>query len=228
MEPSESPELPESDGSRPDAQPDRLESLEARMRALEERIPATQLLDRRFLPRAFAVLGHYFVAGLIIYVIAIATILSLAAIGGSIGSIMGRPDSISRVPGEPAVHKGPRLNSVASLPVNAAGVGTIQGTPTGEATYEDDRGSFVLVLYPAPAGLPARTTLDVAFDRSTKVFRGTHMAGDPLTAASTEHGTADADPSAAGTVVVQFRIKNGRVFADRLDLSDETPPGCEP
>ena len=86
----------------------------------------------------------------------------------------------------------------------------------------------MLLLDPAPAGLPARTTVDVAFDHSTKVYSGTRLLGDPVTAMNAEGGPAGADPSAAGTVVVRFHVKDGRVFADRLDLSDEIPPGSEP
>lgn len=41
-------------------------ALEGRMRRLEARIPQTRLLHPRFLPRSFAVFGHYVVAGLIV------------------------------------------------------------------------------------------------------------------------------------------------------------------
>lgn len=49
-----------------------LQSLHARVSALEKKtiasaaLPNTDLLSDKFLTRAFAVLGHYFVAGLII------------------------------------------------------------------------------------------------------------------------------------------------------------------
>jgi len=122
--------------------------------------------------------------------------------------------------GTDAVPEGPPLTSVASLPVDASGEGTIQGAPTGEATIFDTRGSFVLVLDPAPAGLRPRTTVSVGFDSSTKVYRNGQALGDPRTAMNDEDGPADADPSAAGTVIVRFHIKDGRPFADRLDLSD--------
>jgi hypothetical protein len=224
MEHSERPELPEGG---PDIQPDRLDYLEARVRMLEERMPDTRLLDRRFLPRAFAVLGHYLVAGLIIYLVALVAILSLAAIGAGIaripglaGSVSGLPTLVPGLPSDAAVKAGPRLGSVASLPVDPSGEGTIQGAPTGEATNDDNGGSFVLVLDPAPAGLPARTTLDVAFDHSTKVYSGGRQLDDPVTAMDADPGPDTADPSAARTVVVRFHIKNGEVFADRLDLSD--------
>lgn len=221
MEPSERTEHPGADHSLPEVQPDRLDYLEARVRMLEERIPTTQLLDRRFLPRAFAVLGHYLVAGLIIYVGAFAAFLAITVFGFGIHSLPG-------LPGEAAVPEGPQLRNVASLPVDASGEGTLQGAPTGEAGSDDDGGSFVLVLDPAPAGLPDRTTLRVVFDHSTKVYRGANVQGDPLEAMNADDGPSDADPSAAGTVVVRFHIKDGRVFADRLDLSDESPPSSEP
>lgn len=204
------------------AEPDRLDYLEARVRTLEERIPATRLLDRRFMFRALAVLGHFLVAGLIIYVAAFAALGLIGVVGFGLGPFSGV------LSGEAAVPEGPPLGSVADLPVDASGTGTIQGAPTGKATTHGDRGSFVLVLEPAPAGLPARTTLSVAFDRSTKVYRDAQLLGDPLDAMNSEGGTFDADPTAAGSVVVQFRIKDGRVFADRLDLSDEFPPGIVP
>jgi hypothetical protein len=139
-----------------------------------------------------------------------------------------RLDGLGTGAGADAVPDGPPLTSVASLPVDASGVGTIQGAPTGEATTYDDRGTFVLVLDPAPAGLPPRTTLHVAFDHSTKVYRNGQALGDPLTAMSGLDGPVDADPSAAGTVIVRFHIKDGRAFADRLDLSDDYPPGIKP
>jgi hypothetical protein len=120
-----------------------------------------------------------------------------------------------------AVKKGPPLGSVASLPVDASGEGTIQGAPTGEATSNKTRATFVLVLDPAPAGLPPRTTLNVAFDRTTKVYRDGQALGDPLAALDGEDGPSEADPTAASTVKVRFHIKDGRVFADRLDLSNE-------
>jgi len=130
--------------------------------------------------------------------------------------------------GSGAVPEGPPLTNVASLPVDAAGEGTIQGAPTGEAMTGEAMGTFKLVLEPAPAGLPPRTTLHVGFDRSTKVYRNGQELDDPLTAMNSEEGSFDADPTAAGTVIVRFHIKDGRAFADRLDLSDEFPPGFEP
>jgi len=221
MEPSEGTELPEADEARPDSQADRLYYLETRVRMLEERIPATQLLNRRFLPRAFAVLGHYLVAGLIIYLAVVAVFLSVGVIGSGVDGVSELFGEDVSQEGEVAVPDGPRLSSVASLPVDASGEGTIQGTPTGEATNDESSGSFVLVLDPAPSGLPARTTLDVTFDHSTKVYSDGEPLGDPVTAMNTEGNTGDADPSAAGTVVVRFHVKNGSVFADRLDLSGE-------
>jgi len=187
---------------------------------LEERIPTTQLLDRRFLARAFAVLGHYLVAGLILYV-------AVAAVFVVFGLAMSGVGLFSMIPGEAAVPEGPRLRSVRSLPVSESGVGTIQGVPTGKATTYDNDGSFVLVLDPAPAGLPSRTTLDVTFDHTTKVYRDGRLLGNALEAMGAHDGPVEADPTAAGTVVARFRIKDGRVFAHRLDLSDEFPPGIE-
>jgi hypothetical protein len=130
--------------------------------------------------------------------------------------------------GTDTVPKGPPLSNVASLPVDASGQGTIQGAPTGEATADDARGTFVLVLDPAPSGLKPLTTVHVAFDHSTKVYRGNQLLGDPLEALNSEGGRHDADPTAVGTVVVRFHIVAGRPFADRLDLSDDSPPGIEP
>lgn len=119
------------------------------------------------------------------------------------------------------VKKGPPLDSVVNLPVDASGEGTIQGVPTGEATSNTTQATFVLVLDPAPAGLPPRTTLNVAFDRTTKVYRGGQALGDPLAALDSGEGPFDGDPSAANKVKVRFHIKDGRAFADRIDLLDE-------
>jgi len=123
-------------------------------------------------------------------------------------------------PGTPAVPEGPRLSSVTSLPVNTSGEGTIRGIPTGAATSYGNKGSFVLVLDPAPAGLPARTTLSVYFDHSTKAYSGTRLLGDPLAGMDTMPGPNEADPTGAVAVTVHFHIKNGQVFAERLDLSN--------
>jgi hypothetical protein len=130
--------------------------------------------------------------------------------------------------GEPAVRTGPALSNAASLPVDATGQGTIQGAPTGEATTDETRGDFTLVLAPAPAGLAPRTTVEVGFDRSTKVYRNGQYVGDAFTALNSDGGHVDADPTSAGTVVVRFHVKDGRPFADRLDLSDDYPAGIEP
>jgi len=130
--------------------------------------------------------------------------------------------------GAEAVPTGPELESVASLPIDASGEGTIEGLPTGAATITEDLGTFELVLDPAPSGLPSRTTLDVEIDHSTKVYRDGRDMGDPLAAMSGDNGPFDADPSAAATAVVRFRIEDGRVFAVRLDLSDNWSGDLEP
>ncbi len=167
----------------------------------------------------------------VIRFIAVTTVLALVVLGVA-GCAVPLPvpvpfPDMSRA-GEPAVPEGPALASVASLPVDASGEGTIQGAPTGAASSDDAQGAFVLVLLPPPAGLPPRTTVHVEFDHSTKVYRGNRAVGDPLTAMNSADGPNDADPTAAGTVAVRFHIKDGRVFADRLDLSDEFPRGSEP
>ncbi len=137
-------------------------------------------------------------------------------------------DSLASGTGDDEVDAGPPLTNVGSLPVDASGKGTIQGAPTGDATTYDGWGTFELVLDPAPAGLPPRTTLHVGFDHLTKVYRNGEELGDPLTAMNSEDVPSDADPSNAGSVIVRFHIQGGRAFADRLDLSDEYPPGIEP
>ena len=126
--------------------------------------------------------------------------------------------------GEPAVPTGPGLSSVASLPVDASGEGTISGVPTGEGDSSPARGTFELVLVPAPPGLAPRTTVHVGLDHSTKAYRNGEDLGDPLAAMDSDNDPMDADPTGAGTVTVRFHIKDGRVFADRLDLSDDSPP----
>ena len=216
MEPSEEPGLPDTDNSSRATEPDRLESLEARIRLLEERVPKTHLLDRRFLPRAFTVLGHYIVAGLIVYAVVIAGTLFVSAVTGGFGSAWGRLTG-----DDPFAEEGPRLTSVAKLPVDASGRGTVTGTPTGEMEVDDRDGSFVIVLDDAPEGVPKRSTLDVTFNHSTKVYRDDRDLGDPVVATNDESESLDADPSDADTVVVRFHIEGGGVVADRLDLSDD-------
>jgi hypothetical protein len=122
--------------------------------------------------------------------------------------------------GEPAVRSGPALSNVASLPVDASGEGTLTGQPTGEADAGESDGSFVLVLDPAPLGLPARTTVNVGFDKTTKVYRGGKLVGDPLSAMN-QDSSSDADPSSAGSATVRFHVVSGRIFAERIDLSDD-------
>jgi hypothetical protein len=218
MDPSDGIGIPEVEQP-PVAPPDRLDYLEARVRMLEESVPKSHLFDPRFLPRAFAVLGHYMVAGFIVYLVALAAFLAIAALGfgvGSIGDLFG-PDGL--LDGD--VPEGPRLESVSSLPMNASGVGTITGYPTGDMSSRHAEGSFVVVLDPAPAGLPDRTTLDVVFNHSTTVYRDGREQGDPLEAINSDDGPWDADPTDADTVVVRFHVKDGDVFADRIDLSNE-------
>ncbi|PKQ15557.1 MAG: hypothetical protein CVT67_09060 [Actinobacteria bacterium HGW-Actinobacteria-7] len=222
MDPAERTDVPGAANSAAETPPDRLSQLETRVRELEERVPKTQLLDHRLLPRAFAVLGHYFLAGLIIYVAVLAVVLPL-------GALLYRfsPDAASS--GDKVIRQGSPLGSVASLPVDASGVGTLTGAPTGEAMMDDNSGSFVLALVPAPAGIRDGTTVDVAIDRSTKAYRGRigGPLGNPLEAMNGEDGPSDADPSAAGTVVVRFHLEEGKVLADRLELSDDSPAGFE-
>lgn len=145
--------------------------------------------------------------------------ISFSTVGG-LSAFMG-PDGFPVGAGSGVVQKGPALSSVESLPLDASGEGTIQGVPTGEAVYDDAEATFVLVLDPAPAGLPPRTTLNVALDHTTKVYRSGQARGDALAALNSEGGPSEADPTAVlGTVTVRFHIKDGRVFADRIDLSN--------
>ncbi len=138
-----------------------------------------------------------------------------------------RPGDI-RDTGEAVRSAGPRLSNVASLPVDVSGKGTIQGTPTGEAVFDRTSGSFGLVLDPAPTGLPARTTVDVAIDRSTKAYRDGRPIGDPVESMGDDAGGHKADPSMAATVKVRYSIDNGVVLAERLDLSDVFPADVAP
>ncbi len=221
MESAESADVPGAANSAAEAQLDRLAQLETRVRELEERVPRTQLLDRRLLPRAFAVLGHYLLAGLIMYAVVFAVMLPVRALLDHF-----EPDTISR---ETLIREGSPLSSVASLPVDALGAGTLTGAPTGEAEMDDSSGSFVLVLAPAPAGIKDGTTVTIEVDRSTKAYRGSTASelGNPLEAMNSDDWDSDADPSAAGTVVVRYHLSGGKVRADRLELSDESPPGFE-
>ncbi len=59
-------------------------ALDARVRALESRLPNTSIVAPSFMKRAFAVWGHQFVANLIIGIIVgvIGTVLSLIFAGG--------------------------------------------------------------------------------------------------------------------------------------------------
>ncbi len=65
-------------------------ALDARVRALEMRLPNTSLVSPSFMKRAFAVWGHQFVASMIIGIIAgaVGTVLSLLFAGG-IASMIG-------------------------------------------------------------------------------------------------------------------------------------------
>ena len=67
--------------------PEYVAHLEQRISALERRLPQTQLLSPSFLRRAFAVVGHYFVAGLIIEVVVLALIAAVAGIGAGVAAL---------------------------------------------------------------------------------------------------------------------------------------------
>jgi hypothetical protein len=68
--------------------PEYIAYLEGRVASLEARLPQTKLLAASFMSRAFAVWGHYFVANLIIGVIAFAVTLVLVIVFGlSLASI---------------------------------------------------------------------------------------------------------------------------------------------
>lgn len=217
MEQSQGPQLPAAPDSPPrNDELDRIAQLEHRIRDLEERIPATHLLDRRFVPRAFAVLGHYLAAGAIIY----AAIFVVIGVPTMLFDSFG-PDSGYSETGE--LPAGPQLSQVASLPVESTGTGSIQGAPTG-ATGPS---SFVLALGPAPPGVEEWTRVEVFVDDSTVTYRDGKKQDSPIEALSGD-GDMEADPSAAGSVVVRFHIEDGEVRADQLDLSDELPPGYLP
>ncbi len=67
-----------------------LRYLEARVAALEQRVPNTMLLSPKFMNRSFAVLGHYMVSSLIVsipiwVIYAVVAVLLFAASSGSVG-----------------------------------------------------------------------------------------------------------------------------------------------
>lgn len=157
----------------------------------------------------------------------IAVGLALGSTGCSRASSVFRSGDI-RGTGEAVTTAGPRLSNAASLTVDASGTGTIQGTSTGQAVFDQATGTFELVLDPVPPGLPARTTIDVAMDRLTTAFRDGREIGNPVESMSDDGGDHRADPTIAATVKVRFRIDNGVVLAERLDLSDEFPADLVP
>ena len=61
----------------------RIAGLEARVGAFETRLPNTQLLSQSFFSRAFAVLGHYFVASLALAIPIYALVFILIAVLGN-------------------------------------------------------------------------------------------------------------------------------------------------
>lgn len=65
--------------------PEYIAYLEERIALLESRMPKTALLSPSFMTRAFAVVGHYLVAGLLIEVVIVAVLglFSLVASGCS-------------------------------------------------------------------------------------------------------------------------------------------------
>ncbi len=157
-----------------------------------------------------------------------ALVVALGLTGCSRSSSSVFQPGIIRGTGEAVTTAGPRLSSVASLPVDASGIGTIQGAPTGEAVFDRTGGTFGLVLDPVPAGLPARTTVDVAIDHSTKAYRDGRVIGDPVESMNNDGGDHKADPTAAATVKVRFHVDNGALLAERLDLSDVFPADVVP
>ena len=65
----------------------RLKELRAKLSELEAKLPATNVLNAKFWPRAFAVLGHNLAAILVIYlaifVVAIAVAIVVALVGAA-------------------------------------------------------------------------------------------------------------------------------------------------
>lgn len=63
----------------------RIVALETRLATLELRLPRTQLMSTSFMSRAFAVLGHYMVASLIIAIpIYLLSFIMFAMLGASV------------------------------------------------------------------------------------------------------------------------------------------------
>ena len=67
--------------------PEYVAYLEQRISVLEQRLPKTNLLSPRFLTRAFAVVGHYFVAGLIIELVVFAGLGLLFGLGLGVAAL---------------------------------------------------------------------------------------------------------------------------------------------
>ena len=64
--------------------PEYVAYLELRIANLESRLPKTDLLSQRFLTRAFAVFGHYMVAGLVLNLIGLVVFGMFALFAGGI------------------------------------------------------------------------------------------------------------------------------------------------
>lgn len=151
--------------------------------------------------------------------------LGLAGCSQPPSSVFRRGEFLSiRDAVDPAV---PRLSSASSLPVDASGMGTIQGIPTGAASVDRVSGTFELVLDPAPVGLPPRTMVDVAVDQSTASYRDGQAIGNTLESMN-HQSDYKADPTSAATVRVRFRIDNGVALAQRLDLTNVYPADIAP
>lgn len=67
--------------------PEYVAYLERRISALEQRLPQTQLLSPKFLRRAFAVLGHYFVAALLLEIVLFVVFAVIFGLAAGVGAL---------------------------------------------------------------------------------------------------------------------------------------------
>lgn len=125
--------------------------------------------------------------------------------------------------GEPIFNSGPALTDPTKLPVDSSGKGTVVGVAPGEASWSDgggdQKGSFQLILAPAPPGIPARSELQVRVDETTRYLLDGVDKGRVIDGLRGGRGTDPTESSMHMTVT--FHIRGGDVWADSVNQASE-------
>ena len=100
--------------------------------------------------------------------------------------------------------------------------GTVKGFASGGAKVAPDGGYFELSVISRQNNVPVEQTVRVFFDRWTPVYIDGSRAGTVLEGLSAQKGY---DVSRGGRILeVPFNVNGGRLFAERVDVSEDAEP----